>query len=456
MNTNDGVWLTLARERGGETARVAPGRVFNVGRAADADLVIDDDPHVSAMHFRLHYRDSEWWLEDLGSRNGTFVNGVPVRQTALHHHDQVVAGDTSFRIRISAELNVEPPPAADNPAVEAAAVGQIVNDTAFSIGTVYSEDGRGASISIVVKATWTIADRPVLAADQWPIFMTDRLAADDPLSSVRFESDLVPFKPLGDVVLVGCAHPPGGQPVTHLSVGLRVGRITSLLAVFGDRTWQWRGNGTPVASAPEPFREMDLVYERAFGGIDVLGAGYYPYNVEGVGFIAQCARESVEAVRLPNLEDPQNLITSWETRPKPMATGFYGRAWMPRVRYAGKYEQPSPNPQPWPPPNFSERFYNGAHPDLQVEGYLSGDEPVTLLNVCPDRPDVRFQLPARFPKITIVNDSPGSNSARAPLVPVLDTVVFVPDAGIFYEVFRSRVTVPSLDDPNIARILIAD
>ena len=52
---------------------------------------------------------------------------------------------------------------------------------------------------------------------------------------------------------------------------------------------------------------------------------------------------------------------------------------MPRVSYAGTYdEQYQKERAPDPPLDFSYAFYNGAHPDLQVEGYLRGDEEVEL------------------------------------------------------------------------------
>ncbi|MGD8634718.1 MAG: FHA domain-containing protein, partial [Anaerolineales bacterium] len=47
-----------------------------IGRAADNTIVLDDEI-VSAHHARLSYlSDRQWWLEDLGSRNGTAVNAV--------------------------------------------------------------------------------------------------------------------------------------------------------------------------------------------------------------------------------------------------------------------------------------------------------------------------------------------------------------------------------------------
>lgn len=48
-----------------------------IGRAA-GNLIQIDDETVSAMHARLLYQGGQWWIEDLASRNGTEVNGIPV------------------------------------------------------------------------------------------------------------------------------------------------------------------------------------------------------------------------------------------------------------------------------------------------------------------------------------------------------------------------------------------
>lgn len=52
---------------------------FTVGRAGDNDFQLGDD-FASSRHARLFRRGSEWFVEDLDSRNGTFVNGVRIDQ----------------------------------------------------------------------------------------------------------------------------------------------------------------------------------------------------------------------------------------------------------------------------------------------------------------------------------------------------------------------------------------
>ncbi len=70
-----------------------------IGRAADNTIVLEDEV-VSAHHARLSYLSgNQWWLEDLGSRNGTSVNGLPVDQPlAVTGGDQIVFGTVNCQL----------------------------------------------------------------------------------------------------------------------------------------------------------------------------------------------------------------------------------------------------------------------------------------------------------------------------------------------------------------------
>jgi hypothetical protein len=67
------------------------GSPLLLGRAQEADLVLDDD-YVSGRHARLFPQGSRWFLEDLGSTNGTYVSGSQLTRT--------VAVDPGTAIRI--------------------------------------------------------------------------------------------------------------------------------------------------------------------------------------------------------------------------------------------------------------------------------------------------------------------------------------------------------------------
>lgn len=47
--------------------------VLRLGRRDDNDICIATDTYASRYHARLVFHDEQWWLEDLNSRNGTFI-----------------------------------------------------------------------------------------------------------------------------------------------------------------------------------------------------------------------------------------------------------------------------------------------------------------------------------------------------------------------------------------------
>lgn len=63
----------------GSHMEIASLEEFTVGRAGDNDFQLGDD-YASSRHARLFRRGSDWFVEDLDSRNGTFVNGVRIDQ----------------------------------------------------------------------------------------------------------------------------------------------------------------------------------------------------------------------------------------------------------------------------------------------------------------------------------------------------------------------------------------
>ena len=84
--------------RKGETYGL--GDELTVGRGGGCGVVIPDDQFVSTVHARLFRRGDETYVEDLGSRNGTFVNGQAVQgPTRLKRGDRVQFGETVAEIQ---------------------------------------------------------------------------------------------------------------------------------------------------------------------------------------------------------------------------------------------------------------------------------------------------------------------------------------------------------------------
>ena len=87
-----------------DTQHALPEGTTRVGRSDENELVLDGE-RVSRQHARLHLAGGVLRLEDLGSRNGTRVNGEPVQGTrVLQSGDTVTMGEHSLTVR-----RAEPP-----------------------------------------------------------------------------------------------------------------------------------------------------------------------------------------------------------------------------------------------------------------------------------------------------------------------------------------------------------
>ena len=70
-----------------------------IGRGADAAIVLDDD-YVSTRHARIASSGEQWFVEDLGSTNGTYIGSVRISQpTAIAVGTRVRIGKTILELR---------------------------------------------------------------------------------------------------------------------------------------------------------------------------------------------------------------------------------------------------------------------------------------------------------------------------------------------------------------------
>jgi len=106
------------KNQGSEFVLVDPSEVV-VGRSQEVDVAMVEGM-VSRRHARFRVKDNIFTLEDLGSTNGTFVNGERIKHRALSTGDRVLIGTTIMRVELSnSPVGTKPPPLATNdPIVE--------------------------------------------------------------------------------------------------------------------------------------------------------------------------------------------------------------------------------------------------------------------------------------------------------------------------------------------------
>jgi hypothetical protein len=328
-------------------------------------------------------------------------------------------------------------------------------------------------LSVLLKRSYRIASRAAClrAEADRKLVPGDKHWGDPMNTSVKWESDFVPFKLATDVVLNGTAHAPGGGKTTELTASLQVGQYGKAVRVIGDRVAYYRDGATPGFTDPAPFATMELRYERAYGGVDIYSDPkvqcIYARNHLGRGYAVANVPRAVDKLPLPNLEDVNDPLTPerltighfihWERQPMPAGFGWWQKVWRPRALYAGvmpadraaeqelraAYRKLVPKEQlamydQTGLPDMDFRYFNGASPGL-VFPYLAGDEPVRAVNVTPEG-ELMFRLPGERPRIAL---DIGAGPQEAPVV--LQTVMIHMDERELDLVWRAAVPYPGTD-----------
>ncbi len=92
-------WLVKLEDgRPAEDYRITEERIF-LGRAPSSDIVVEDDL-VSKQHAAIYFKNGEFIIDDLNSKNGTFLNGELIERARLSDGDVIKMGDTEFIFKI--------------------------------------------------------------------------------------------------------------------------------------------------------------------------------------------------------------------------------------------------------------------------------------------------------------------------------------------------------------------
>lgn len=332
----------------------------------------------------------------------------------------------------------------------------------------------GHILSVLLKRTYRIEAGKVCArADEDRPINPGEVFWDTPMnSSVRFESDFAPFKLQTDLVLIARGQAPGGRPTQQCIVSVQVGEHLKRIQVTGDRMALFTAKDRdPVFTDPQPFVDMGLRYERAYGGSDVFSdkSTVYPYprNPLGSGFAVLNTKESVDQLLLPNLEDPEDLLTpprmcigdfsKWVDQPQPMGFGWFPKTWQPRCGLAGILPADRAAEQELRAlyaklltaeerghylrhglPDMDFRFFNGASAGLSLP-FLSGGETVRTQNLSPEG-QLEFTLPQDRPRIALDIGS----GLQAPAVVLHTAQIRMEDREVDL-VWRAAVPYPGRD-----------
>jgi hypothetical protein len=86
----------------GRRIEVRAGNILRVGRTTRSDYAIGEDSYLSSQHFSVECDGAQCRVRDLGSSNGTFVNGNKISEQLVTEGDSLVAGGSMFTVHIEA------------------------------------------------------------------------------------------------------------------------------------------------------------------------------------------------------------------------------------------------------------------------------------------------------------------------------------------------------------------
>ncbi|RLB45251.1 MAG: hypothetical protein DRI90_28655 [Deltaproteobacteria bacterium] len=202
------------------------------------------------------------------------------------------------------------------------------NHTPLPAAHVQSGHGDEMLTLLLVCATYDIVDGSlVLSKDQLPL----RLAPDP-----SYANDGEMLRDGVSVCVEGFVYPPQGEAKTA-AAELCVGEWSQRITACGARVW-WKGAlGKLKPTEPRPFSRVEMSWELAFGGtvwrpnMTVEHEGEqllvpehdegYVLNLSGTGFYLDETMALEEP--LPQLEDPEHLIRTWDDRPEPVCFAPY-------------------------------------------------------------------------------------------------------------------------------------
>jgi len=347
-------------------------------------------------------------------------------------------------------------------------------------------------LALVMKLTFSIAANGdcVPAQAQQPIIINPvpyEKAKPPLVSPPSWDSDLMAFKAGTDVVVQGHAYS-YRQAAQSVDAELKLANVTRTVRVHGERRVDWR-SGMPVFTPAEPFEQIPLRYDRAYGGcdqshlardndllmrelkktrpemqLDAATKSHYPRNPAGRGFLIEMSRESADNMRLPNLEFPFDPVTperlavgspgNWMSAPLPAAFDWISPAWFPRIAYLGltpEHVVPAEGVREisngWAVPSLLQlksivkggwhpTFQHGASPGLVLRRLQPGTQ-LMLRNMFPKHPERKLQLSSRVPRVEIAL----TESTKLAATSYINAVIIQPDLDQVVEVWSARAKV---------------
>ena len=223
-----------------------------------------------------------------------------------------------------------------------------------------------------------------LAEEQESLVLEDTYFGDKESSSLRFDSNLSPYKPKTDLLIEATAFSPNGKKMPEWVSEVDFGGKKKQFKVTGPRQWETIF-GFRKPSEPEPVSSLDVRYENAFGG-SLPDGTVFRDNPVGIGF------DKSSGAKYPQILPVDMDLALGEQIPV-VGLGPICPSWDSRLRFSGNCDEDwQENRAPYLPADFDFEFYNVAPNDQKVAGFAKGDEVIKLKNLY-SKGDLAFGLP---------------------------------------------------------------
>lgn len=301
------------------------------------------------------------------------------------------------------------------------------------------------SVTIMTFFDFNNPDQPISEQKMWP-FIQEELGGE-----VIFDMGMP--KPKGEVLLWGKCFARDGKAVPASQVSFQLGPIRKALYVFGDRHWKKSAIGLTI-SDPEPFTEMPVVFERAFGGTG------FDRNPVGKGINKVVIPEGGEMHPLPNIEDPKHLIGSTKDSPQPAGFAPFDFSWPQRAKKLGTYDNKW-FLEHWPfyPEDMDWTYFNAAPEDQQMEVFFNGNERFTVTNMHRTKQTVESRLPnvrhRLFIKQLVDKNKPEGENTFREIHTHIDTVWLFPHAERGVVIYRGSAETADDEALDVTHVYIA-
>lgn len=301
-------------------------------------------------------------------------------------------------------------------------------------------EGRYA-LAVICKMTYRLSPiRLELAEEQEPISLAEAHWEGDRNRSLEKPSDLVPYKPEVDVVVVGRVYAPERKPVRMLVARLEIGEIDKSIAVFGPRTA--RRDGT--LHEETRFTEMTLHYERASGGEGT----WNPVGIAHKAPFSRGLRSLPQIVPLSCAGDDFDL-----NRPiEPTGFGPIASSWPTRREKLGARASTFADEDLSKTPlglDFDASYFQVSPPDQRLEALLP-DAELALKHLHPTHSRLVTRFPGLIPRAFVEH----KRASATPLSLRADTLWIDTDRALCTVTYRGQVAIAKPEQDGIVYVTL--